>query len=128
MLFQWETIVFGIIGYVIFLLLMTIFLKLSLGLFSKAQNTNFGRVFLTSLLITVVVVLVDILFGFIPLEPWVSTLLVAIIGILFILLVISGMHKTGIWRALVIGIIAIILYIIIMWVVGLILALFGIYI
>jgi hypothetical protein len=97
--------------YLIILVIMTIFLKLALGLFSRSKNTNFGRVFVTSLLITIV------LFIFNYLLPGIIGLIIALI---IVWLIISGMHSTGFAYAIAISIIAFILYIVVLWITSLI--------
>ncbi len=112
-------ILFFILEYVIFLLVIAIFLKLAFGIF-KAENEQFGRVFITAFLITVVTAVVDFVAGLFLADPWL-TIVSVIVGIIFSLLVISGMHKTGFWRALGVAVVAFILYILIIFLIGFIL-------
>jgi hypothetical protein len=97
--------------YLIILVIMTVFLKIALGLFSRSKNTEFGRVFITSFLITIV------LFVFNYLLPGILGLIIALI---ITWLIISGMHSTGFGYAIAISVIAFILYIIVLVIIGII--------
>lgn len=109
-----EFILIQIAVYIIFLLIMTIFLKIALGFFSKSKNTDFSRVFITSFLITL------IFFLFTYLLPGIIGLIIALV---IIWILISAMHGTGFVNAIIISIVAIILYIIVLWIIS---VLFGI--
>ena len=98
--------------YLIFLIIMAIFLKLALGLMSKSKRTEFGNVFLTSFLLTIIYALVFLFLG-----GWVAWLIVLVLA----WLIISARHHTGFLGAIVITIIALLLYIIVAIILGLIL-------
>jgi hypothetical protein len=83
---------------------MAIFLKLALGFFSKARNTGFGRVFLTAFLITLTFALVFYYLGGWP--AWIIALIVT-----WILISIS--HNVGFISAIIITIIAFLLYVLV---------------
>ena len=107
-----ESILVNLLIYLIFLIIMTIFLKIAIGLFSKAKNTSFGQVFLTSFLITLVIAFFD----------WILPgLFGLIISLILVWLIISERHKTGFGSAILITIIAFILYIIVLILLGLLL-------
>jgi len=98
--------------YLIFLIIMAIFLKLALGLMSKSKHTEFGNVFLTSFLLTIIYALVFLFLG-----GWLAWLIVLVLA----WLIISTRHHTGFLGAILITIIALILYIIVAIILGLIL-------
>jgi hypothetical protein len=102
-------ILLQIIIYLIFLVLMTIFLKIALSFFSKSRHTEFGNVFLTSFLITIILFLFD---WFLP------GLLGLIIALILIWLLISVRHHTGFGYAILISIIALLLYIVVLLIIG----------
>jgi hypothetical protein len=95
--------------YLILLLIITIFMKLALGFFSKAKHTEFGQVFLTSFL------MILILFFFNWFWPGIIGLIIALI---LIWILISARHHTGFFGAILITIIAIILYVIVAIIIG----------
>jgi len=108
----------GIIGFLIsnliFLILLAIFLKLALNLFSKAKHKEFGQVFMTSLVLTIVYALTFLFLG-----SWLAWLIVLIV----MWLIINGRHHTGFLGAIVVTILAFILFII---VIILLVVLFGV--
>lgn len=102
-------ILIELILYFILLLIITIFMKLALGFFSKAKHTEFGQVFLTSFL------MILILFLFNWFWPGIIGLIIALI---LIWILISARHHTGFFGAILITIIAIILYVIVAIIIG----------
>ncbi len=107
MIFQtFEEVMWLLIFYLIVLLIMAIFLKLALGLFSKAENTNFGRVFLTAFLITITFALAFYFIG-----GWIAWLIALIVT----WILISVSHNTGFLLAIVITVIAFLLYVLVVF-------------
>ncbi|MFX1242018.1 MAG: hypothetical protein ACFFA7_12285 [Promethearchaeota archaeon] len=103
-LLTFEEVMWFLVFYLIVLLVITIFLKLTLSFFSKAQHTNFGNVFLTAFLITITFALV-----FLFLEGWVAWLVALIVT--WILICVS--HNVGFLSAIVITVIAFLLYVLV---------------
>jgi len=99
-----EEVMWFLVFYLIVLLIMTIFLKIALGFFSKARNTNFGRVFLTAFLITVTFAIVFLFLG-----GWLAWLITLILT----WLIISASHNVGYLSAIVITILAFLLYVLV---------------
>jgi len=112
-----EKIMWFLIFYLIFLLIITIFLKLALGFFSKAKHTEFGQVFLTSFVLTIIYALIFLFLG-----GWLAWIIVLIAA----WLIISGRHHTGFLGAIVVTVLAFILYIIVTILLGILLVLLGI--
>jgi len=108
MIFQsFEEIMWLLVFYLIVLLIMAIFLKIALSFFSKAQHTNFGNVFLTAFLITIVYALV---FYFLEGSlAWVGWLIVLILT----WIIISVSHNVGFLSAIVITVLAFLLYVLV---------------
>lgn len=105
MIFQtFEEVMWFLVFYLIVLLVMAIFLKLALSFFSKAQHTNFGNVFLTAFLITITFALVFLFLG-----GWVAWLVALIVT--WILICVC--HNVGFLSAIVITIIAFLLYVLV---------------
>ena len=109
-----EEIMWFLILYLIFLIVMAIFLKIALSFFSSARHTEFGSVFLTSFVITVIYALT-----FLFLSGWVAWVIVLIVA----WLIISARHHTGLFGAIAVTIVAFILYVIVAFLLGL---LFGV--
>ena len=107
-----EDIMWFLILYLIFLIVMAIFLKIALGLFSSARHKEFGSVFLTSFVITVIYALTFLFIG-----TWVAWVIVLIAA----WLIISARHHTGIFGAIGVTIVAFILYVIVAFLLGLLL-------
>ena len=107
-----EDIMWFLLLYVIFLLVMAIFLKIALSFFSGARHREFGSVFLTSFLITVIYALTFLFLN--GLVAWVIVLIVA-------WLLISARHNTGIFGAIGVTILAFILYVIVAILLGILL-------
>lgn len=105
MIFQTlEEVMWFLVFYLIVLLVMAIFLKLALGFFSKAKHTNFGNVFLTAFLITITFALVFLFLG-----GWLAWLVVLILT----WVIISVSHNVGFVSAIVITILAFLLYVLV---------------
>lgn len=105
MIFQtFEEVMWFLVFYLIVLLIMAIFLKLALGFFSKAKHTNFGNVFLTAFLITVTFALVFLFLG-----GWLAWLVTLILT----WVIISVSHNVGFLSAIVITVLAFILYVLV---------------
>ncbi|MFX0004910.1 MAG: hypothetical protein ACFE9C_08370 [Candidatus Hodarchaeota archaeon] len=105
MIFQtFEEVMWFLVFYLIVLLIMAIFLKLALGFFSKARNTEFGHVFLTAFLITVTFALVFLFLG-----GWLAWLIALVVT----WLLISVSHNVGFLSAIVITVIAFLLYVLV---------------
>ncbi len=107
-----EEIMWFLVLYLILLLLMAIFLKVALGFFSKARHTNFGQVFLTAFLITLVFALT---FLFLELG-WLAWL----IALFLTFLIISVSHNIGFLSAIVVTVLAFLIYILVAFIIGLI--------
>jgi len=99
-----EGIIGFLISYLIFLIIMALFLKLALNLFSKAKHTDLGEVFVTSLILTILFALTFLFLG-----GWLAWLIVLIVT----WLIINGRHHTGFLGAIVVTILAFILFIIV---------------
>jgi hypothetical protein len=99
-----EEVMWFLVFYLIVLLIMAIFLKLALGFFSKARNTEFGHVFLTAFLITVTFALVFLFLG-----GWLAWLVALVVT----WLLISVSHNVGFLSAIVITVIAFLLYVLV---------------
>ncbi len=105
MIFQsFEEIMWLLVFYLIVLLIMAIFLSIALSFFSKARHTNFGNVFLTAFLITLIYALVFYFTG--GLLAWLIVLILTWI-------IISVSHNVGLLSAIVITIIAFLLYVLV---------------
>jgi len=112
MIFQTiEEIMWLLILYLIFLVIMAIFLMIALGFFSKAKHTHFGQVFLTSFLITVAYALI-----FYFLSGWLAW----IIALFLVWLIISVSHNIGLLAAIVVTILAFLIYVLVAIVLGMI--------
>jgi len=107
-----EDIMRFLLLYVIFLIVMAIFLKIALSFFSGARNREFGSVFLSSFLITVIYALTFLFLG-----TWVAWVIVIIAS----WLLISARHNTGIFGAIGVTILAFILYVIVAILLGILL-------
>jgi len=107
-----EEIMWFLVLYLILLLLMAIFLKIALGFFSKARHTNFGQVFLTAFLITLVFALT---FLFLELG-WLAWL----IALFLTWLIISVSHNIGLLSAIVVTILAFLIYVLVAILLGMI--------
>jgi len=112
MIFQTiEEIMWLLILYLIFLVIMAIFLMIALGFFSKAKHTHFGQVFLTSFLITVAYALIFYFLG-----GWLAW----IIALFLVWLIISVSHNIGLLAAIVVTILAFLIYVLVAIVLGMI--------
>ena len=107
-----EDIMWFLLLYVIFLIVMAIFLKIALSFFSGARHREFGSVFLTAFIITVIYALTFLFLG-----TWVAWVIVLIAA----WLLISARHNTGIFGAMGVTILAFILYVIVAYLLGLLL-------
>ena len=107
-----EDIMWFLLLYVIFLIVMAIFLKIALSFFSGARHREFGSVFLTAFIITVIYALTFLFLG-----TWVAWVIVLIAA----WLLISARHNTGIFGAIGVTILAFILYVIVAYLLGLLL-------
>ena len=102
-----EEIMWLLVFYLIVLLIMAIFLSIALSFFSKAQHTNFGNVFITAFLITIVYAVVFYFLGG-PLG-WFAWVIVLIIT----WIIISVSHNVGFLSAIVITVLAFLLYVLV---------------
>ena len=91
-----------LVFYLIFLLVMAIFLKLALSFFSQARHTEFGQVFLTSFLITITFALVFLFLG---------GVLAWIIALILTWIIISARHNVGFLSAIIITVLAFLIYV-----------------
>ncbi|MBA7541995.1 hypothetical protein ES705_34311 [subsurface metagenome] len=107
-----EEIMWLLILYLILLLVIAIFLKIALGFFSKSRHTDFGQVFLTSFLITIAFAIVFLFFG---------GLLAWIIALIITWIVISIRHNVGFLSAIIITVLAFLIYVIVALIIGAIL-------
>ncbi|MFX0081207.1 MAG: hypothetical protein ACFE94_05585 [Candidatus Hodarchaeota archaeon] len=99
-----EEIMWFLLLYLILLLVMAIFLKIALGFFSKASHTDFGQVFFTSFLITIAFAIVFLFFG--GIVAWIIALVITWI-------IISFRHNVGFLSAIVITVLAFLIYVIV---------------
>ncbi len=114
MIFQTiEEIMWLLILYLIFLVIMAIFLSIALGFVSKAKHTHFGQVFLTSFLITVAYALIFYFLGGWGWFTWIVALLLA-------WLIIMVSHNIGLLAAIVVTILAFLIYVLVAIVLGMI--------
>jgi len=104
-----EEIMWLLILYLILLLVIAIFLKIALGFFSKSKHTDFGQVFLTSFLITIAFAIVFLFFG--GLLAWIIALIVTWI-------IISIRHNVGILSAIIITVLAFLIYVVVALIIG----------
>jgi len=105
-----------IVSFVIFMLLLTIVLKIALGFVKKSKHTDFGEVFVTSLIIIIVIAICYI---FLP------SLVALIIGLILMWLIISSRHNTEFVAAIGVSILALIIAIILLILIGIILGAIG---
>jgi hypothetical protein len=105
-----EEIMWFLVIYLILLLLMAIFLKIALSFFSKARHTNFGQVFLTAFLITLVFA---VTFLFLELG-WLAWL----IALFLTWLIISVSHNIGFLSAIIVTVLAFLIYVIVALIIG----------
>jgi hypothetical protein len=99
-----EAIMWWLLLYLIFLVIMAIFLKIALSFFSGARHTEFGNVFLTAFVITIIYALTFLFLG-----GWVAWIIVLILA----WLLISARHHTGFFGAIAVTIIAFVLYVLV---------------
>ncbi|MFX0142256.1 MAG: hypothetical protein ACFFDN_51935, partial [Candidatus Hodarchaeota archaeon] len=104
-----EEIMWFLVIYLIILILMAIFLKLALSFFSKARHTEFGSVFLTSFIITIFFAIIFLFFG-----GWVAWILALVIS----WIIIAARHNIGFLYAIIVTILAFLLYIIVALIIG----------
>ena len=109
-------IIWYLVTFLIFLILLTIFLKLALGLV-KSKHNDFGEVFVTTF---VIILVIAILFLFR------LGLLAFLIGLLLMWVIISSRHETGFLGAIVVSILALIIAFIILILIGIVLTAIGI--
>ena len=103
-----------ILTFIIFLLLLTIVLKLALGFVDKAKHENFGSVFVTCLIIVVAIAIVYII---IP-----NGIIALVVGLIIMWLIISARHNTGFVTAIGVSILALIIAFVLLWLITLVLA------
>ena len=113
-----EALIGSVIIFILYLLIVTIFLKIGLRILG-AKKTDFGEVFITSLIIAIIAALFTFLGGFIG-------LVLAIIGVILIIYFIGERHDIGFCLAIIVVILAIVVYIIVLMIVIAILGFFGI--
>jgi len=110
MIFQtFEEVMWFLVFYLIVLVIMAIFLSIALSFFSKAKNTNFGHVFLTAFLITITFAL-----AFLYLESWLAWL----VALILTWIIISVSHNVGLLSAIVITVIAFLIYVLVVILIG----------
>ncbi|MFX0048234.1 MAG: hypothetical protein ACFE8G_08690 [Candidatus Hermodarchaeota archaeon] len=107
-----EDIMWFLLLYLIFLIIMAIFLKIALSFFKSARHIEYGSVFFTAFIITVIYALT-----FLFLSGWVAWVIVLIVA----WLIISARHHTGFFGAIAVTIIAFLLYVIVAMLLGLLL-------
>jgi len=106
---SFEEIMWFLILYLILLIVMAIFLKIALSFFGKATHTEFGQVFFTSFLITVIFAVVFLFLG-----DWLAWVIVLILT----WIIISIRHNTGFGYAILVTIVAFVLYVIVAIIIG----------
>lgn len=104
-----EEVMWFLIFYLILLLVMAIFLKLALGFFSKSTHTDFGQVFFTAFLITIAFALIFLFFG-----GWLAW----VIALIVTWILISIRHNIGLLNAIIVTIIAFVLFVIVALIIG----------
>ncbi|MHA1490482.1 MAG: hypothetical protein ACTSRI_12610 [Promethearchaeota archaeon] len=104
-----ESIMWFLIFYMIFLVIMALFLKIAIGFFKEAENKEFGKVFATAFIITVIYIIVFLFIG-----GWLAWIIVLIVA----WIIISSRHKTGFLGAIVITVIAFILFVVVALLLG----------
>ncbi|MFW9946923.1 MAG: hypothetical protein ACFFDX_08865 [Candidatus Odinarchaeota archaeon] len=104
-----EEIMWFLVIYLIILVLMAIFLKLALSFFSKARHTEFGSVFLTSFIITIFFAIIFLFLG-----GWLAWVLALIIT----WIIIGARHNIGFFYAIIVTILAFLLYIVVALIIG----------
>ena len=104
-----EEIMWFLVFYLILLLIMAIFLKIALGFFSKSTHTDYGQVFLTSFLITITFAIIFLFFG-----GWLAW----VIALVITWILISIRHNIGFLNAIVVTVIAFVLYVIVALIIG----------
>lgn len=104
-----EEIMWFLILYLILLIVMAIFLKLALGLFSKSKNTEFGQVLLTSFIITIIFAVVFLFLG-----GWLAWL----VALILTWIIIGARHSTGFLYAIIITIVAFLIYVLVALIIG----------
>ena len=96
--------------FIISLLIITIFLKIALGMIDKSRNTEFGAVFVTSLLIV----------WCLNLLSWFLGLIGLIIAVFIAFAIISSRHKISYLTAILVAIVALVIYIIVIIIISVI--------
>ena len=104
-----EEIMWFLVIYLIILILMAIFLKLALSFFSKARHTEFGSVFLTSFIITIFFAIIFLFLG-----GWLAW----IIALIITWIIIAARHNIGFLYAIIVTILAFLLYLIVALIIG----------
>jgi len=104
-----EEIMWFLVIYLIILVLMAIFLKLALSFFSKARHTEFGSVFLTSFTITIFFAIIFLFLG-----GWLAW----IVALIITWIIIAARHNIGFLYAIIVTILAFLLYIIVALIIG----------
>ncbi|MFX0020362.1 MAG: hypothetical protein ACFFAK_15360 [Promethearchaeota archaeon] len=104
-----EEIMWFLVIYLIILVLMAIFLKLALSFFSKARHTEFGSVFLTSFIITIFFAIIFLFLG-----GWVAW----IVALIITWIIIAARHHIGFLYAIIVTILAFLLYVIVALIIG----------
>ena len=104
-----EEIMWFLVIYLIILVLMAIFLKLALSFFSKARHSEFGSVFLTSFIITIFFAIIFLFLG--GWLAWIAALIITWI-------IIAARHNIGFLYAIIVTILAFLLYIIVALIIG----------
>lgn len=105
-----ESIILLIVFYLLFLLILTIFLKIGIVLV-ESENTGFGQVFLTAFLIDLVFTILGLFL------IWWLTL---IIGLLVMWALINARHETGFGKAILVSLIALVIFIVMLVIIALI--------
>lgn len=104
-----EEILWFLLLYLILLLVIAIFLKIALGFFSRSTHTDLGQVFFTSFIITIAFALVFLFFG--GLLAWILALVITWI-------IISVRHNVGFLSAIIVTVLAFLLYVIVALIIG----------
>ncbi|MHA1273391.1 MAG: hypothetical protein ACTSVV_05500 [Promethearchaeota archaeon] len=100
-----------ILLFLVFLVVISIFLKIGLS-FTDAKKTEFSSVFATSLLITIVFIILTLFI----IIWW----LVIILALLLMWLIIAKRHDITFIKAILVTVLALIAFIVIVWLIGLI--------
>lgn len=103
-----EDVIWFIIFYLIALFVIAIFLKLALA-FVDSKNEDFGQIFGTSLIIIIIFAILGLFIG---------GFLLLIIALIVMWLIISARHTESFLAAILVSVIAVVLFILVIWLIA----------